>query len=103
MNRIGIVILLLAFVVGCSSSKPAPKAVSSGPRLNDQQAAQVLKDAEAKQPCSVQNLKNASEEQKRACDPTRGMFDGVKATPPSSPTPATNPPKTTSQAGNGNR
>jgi hypothetical protein len=92
MTRTGIAILLLSFAIGCSSSKPAPKPLSSGPRLDDKQAAQVLKDAEAKQPCSPQNLKSASEQQKQACDPTKGMFDNVKPAAP-----ATNSPNTKTQ------
>jgi hypothetical protein len=44
-----------------------------------------IRDAEAKQQCSEQNLKNATEEQKRKCNPSQGMFDNVK--------PAQSPPK----------
>jgi hypothetical protein len=86
MNRLAILLLLLA-LGGCSSSKPAPKPLSSGPQLSQDQAAIVLKDAEAKQPCSEQNLKNATEEQKRNCNPSQGMFDNVKPTqtPPKAP------------------
>jgi hypothetical protein len=78
--RIGIALLLLSVMVGCSSSQPVPQPLSSGPRLTQEQAAQVIKNAEAQQPCSALNLKNASEAQKRTCDPTIGMFDNIKPT-----------------------
>ncbi len=89
--RIAVVALLFSFMVGCSSSKPAPQPLSSGPKLTQEQAAQAIKNAEAQQPCSPQNLQDASEAQKRACDPTAGMFDKVKplqsaASPPKAQT-----------------
>ena len=82
MKQFAILIVCALAFAGCSSEKPAPKPLSSGPQLNQDQAAKVLKDAEAKQPCSEQNLKNATEEQKRNCNPSQGMFDNVKPAQP---------------------
>ncbi len=70
-------VLSLLLAVGCSSSKPAPQPLSAGKKLTPEEAAKVLRDAEAKQPCSEQNLKTATDQQKRDCNPTQGMFDNT--------------------------
>lgn len=94
--RIGIAMLLLSFMVGCSSSQPAPKPVTWESSVSPDEARQKLKEAEAKEPCSEQNMVNASEEKRRYCDPTRGMFDNIRPAQP-----ATSPAKTHKrQAGN---
>jgi hypothetical protein len=69
---------LLMFLVGCTSSQPAPKPLSSVPQYSEDEMRKKIRDAEAKLPCSEANLKNASEEQRKKCDPTVGMFDNVK-------------------------
>jgi hypothetical protein len=84
------IIALLSLCVSlaaCSKGKQAPKPVEwkSG-AVTQQQARKVLDDAERRQPCSEQNLKDATEEQKKRCDPTQGMFDHVGPVAP----PATN-------------
>ncbi len=87
--RIAIPVLLLAVLIGCSSSKPAPKPLSSVPQVSTAEMESKIRAAEAKDPCSAQNLQNASEAQKRTCDPTIGMFNNIKPSQPSS-----SPPKT---------
>ncbi len=70
-------------LMACSSTKQAPQPVEwKKGALTPEQAAQAMKDAERRQPCSEQNLKNATEEQKRRCDPTRGMFENVRPVAP---------------------
>lgn len=76
---------LLMFTAGCSSSQPAPKPLSSIPQISEQEMRQKIKDAEAQQPCSEQNLRASSEEQRRKCNPTQGMFDDVKPKQPVRP------------------
>ena len=70
-------LLLLLAVMGCTSSKPTPKPFTWDSKTSPEQAQQARKKAEAKETCSEQNLKNATEEQKRKCDPTRDMFENV--------------------------
>lgn len=70
-----LIIAMAAASVACNSSKSAPKPFTSTSDKSPQQIQQMERDAEAKQPCSEQNLKNATEEQRRRCDPTQGMFD----------------------------
>jgi len=78
-----IVLLTLTIAaVGCDSSKPAPKPVTWKATVTPEQAKQIVEDAEARQPCSEQNLKNATQEQRQKCDPTRGMFGGLRQTTP---------------------
>jgi len=86
MKQFTILIVFALAFAGCSSSKRAPKPLSSGPQLNQDEAAKILRNAEAKQACSEQSLKNATEEQKRNCSSQR-MFDSVKSTqsPPKTP------------------
>jgi hypothetical protein len=88
--RIASLVLLLVLMIGCSSSKPAPKPLSSVPQVSTAEMESKIRAAEAKEPCSAQNLQNASEAQKRTCDPTIGMFDNIKPTQPKS---TTSPPK----------
>ena len=71
-------LLLLFAVIGCTSSKPAPKPLEWNSGITPEHAREVLRNAEAKQPCSDQNLKNATDKQKRKCDPTRDMFDNIR-------------------------
>ncbi len=68
-------ILLSFFVFGCSSSKPAPKPVDWNQTVSEEQAKKILQDAELKQACSEQNLKNATKEQKEKCRQLEKMFD----------------------------
>ncbi len=71
-------LLLLFAVTGCTSSKPTPKPFTWDSDTSPEQAQQARKKAEAKETCSEQNLKSATEEQKRKCDPTRDMFENVR-------------------------
>jgi hypothetical protein len=83
MNMKLIVLLTLAIaVVGCDSSKPAPKPVTWKATVTPEQAKKIAEDAEARQPCSEENLKKATQEQRQKCDPTRGMFGGLRQTSP---------------------
>ena len=68
-------ILLSVLTVGCNSSKPAPKPVDWNQTVSEEQAKKILRDAEAKQACSEQNLKNATPEQKQKCRQLQDMFD----------------------------
>ena len=77
MKTASLLLLLLA-VTGCTSSKPAPKPVKWDSGTPPEQAREALRKAEAKQPCSEQNLKNATDEQKRKCDPLRDMFENIR-------------------------
>ena len=81
-------LILICAAIGCSSSKPAPKPVKWESQQNPQQAQQAERNAEANQPCSEQNLKNATEEQKQKCDPTRDM---INTRPQSGKQPANQP------------
>jgi len=83
MKQFAIVFLLLA-VAGCSSSKPAPKPFTWESNANTADAQKKVQQAEAQDPCSPANLKTASEEQNKKCDPTKGMSDSLspKPTPP---------------------
>jgi hypothetical protein len=85
--RIIALLSLCLSVAACSKQKQAPKPVDwkSG-ALTPQQASKVLDNAERPQPCSEQNLKTATEGEKKRCDPTQGMFDHVRLVAP----PATN-------------
>jgi hypothetical protein len=81
MRLIGIV-LLFSVILGCSSSKPAPKPFTWD---SEKPTTQKTADNATKQdPCSLENLKTASDEQKRNCDPTTRIADSVspKRTPP---------------------
>jgi hypothetical protein len=84
--------LLLSSMVGCSSSKPAPKPFKWDSDTSSQQAEPVGRKTEADPACSPENLRNATEAQKRKCDPTRDMFDNVRPQPQSHPPPQ-RPPK----------
>ncbi len=88
--RIATLVLLLVGTIGCSSSKPAPKPLSSVPQVSTAEMESKISAAEAKDPCSAQNLQNASEAQKRTCDPTIGMFNNIKPSQPSSSPPNAN-------------
>lgn len=68
-------ILLACLSVGCNSSKPAPKPVDWNQTVSEEQAKKILHDAEAKQACSEQNLKNATKEQKEKCRQMQNVFD----------------------------
>ena len=68
-------ILLSALTAGCNSSKPAPKPVDWNQTVSEEQAKKILRDAEAKQACSEQNLKNATPEQRQKCSQGQHMFD----------------------------
>jgi hypothetical protein len=75
---------MLSFSFAACHSRQEPKPVEwKKGALTTAQAAQKLKDAERQQPCSQENRKKATEEQKHRCDPTRGMFDNVKPVAPS--------------------
>jgi len=76
-------LILICAAIGCSSSKPAPKPVKWESQQSPQQAQQP-ENAEANQPCSEQNLKNATEKQKQRCDPMRDMINNGR-------TPGNNP------------
>ncbi len=80
-------LVLLVTMIGCSSSKPAPKPLSSVPQVSTAEMESKIRAAEAKEPCSAQNLQNASEAQKRTCDPTIGMFNNIKPSQPSASPP----------------
>ena len=83
MKKLIVVSLLASSLIACSSQKEPPKPVEwNKGALTPEQAAQKLKEAERQQPCSEENLKNATEEQKQRCDPTRGIFDNVKPVAP---------------------
>jgi hypothetical protein len=71
-------LLLLFAVTGCTSSKLTPRPFTWDSDTSPGQAREALRKAEAKQPCSEQNLKHATDEQKRKCDPTRDMFENVR-------------------------
>jgi hypothetical protein len=69
---------------GCSSSKPAPK-----PFTWDAKAAaakQPVTQAVEQDPCSPDNLKLASAEQKKKCDPTTSMSESLSPKSLSPPT-----------------
>ena len=68
-------IWLSSFTIGCNSSKPAPKPVEWNQTVSEDQAKKIMQDAEAKQACSEQNLKNATKEQKEKCRQMQNMFD----------------------------
>lgn len=87
--RIASLVLLLVAMIGCSSSKPAPQPFTWNSNTNSNEAQDKLRQAEAQQPCSPENLKNATPEQRRKCDPTTGMFDNIK---PAQPKSTTSPP-----------
>jgi len=77
MKQTAIAFLLVVLIAGCTSSQPAPKSFKWESDTKTTDAQKKEKEAEAKSPCSEVNLKNASEEQKKKCDPTKGMFDNV--------------------------
>ena len=81
MRLIGIV-LLFSVIVGCSSSKPAPKPFTWDSKTPAKQ--KTADNATKQDPCSQESLKTASDEQKRNCDPTTRMADSLspKRTPP---------------------
>ena len=83
MKTASLLVLLLA-VTGCTLSKPAPKPFTWD---SDTSPEQALRKAEAKQPCSEPNLENATDEQKRKCDPTRDMFENVRPKKQDQPAP----------------
>jgi len=80
MKLFGIVLLLSA-MVACNSSKPAPKPFAWDAKTV---AKQPLKQAAKEDPCTPENLKIASEEQKKKCDPTTSMSESLspKSLPP---------------------
>ena len=83
MRLIGIVLLsLVAF--GCSSSKPTPKPFAWDAKTAA--AKQPVTQSAKQDPCSPNNLKVASAEQKKKCDPTTSMSESVS--PKSLPPPA---------------
>ena len=79
---VAFILELLMFLAGCTSSQPAPKPLSAVRELSPEEMRQKIRDAEGQQPCSEQNLKNASAEQKAKCNPTQGMFDNIKPNQP---------------------
>lgn len=82
MKWIAVLTLSLS-LMACSSTKQAPQPVEwKKGALTPEQAAQAMKDAERRQPCSEEHMKNATEEQKRHCDPTRGMFEKTRPAAP---------------------
>jgi hypothetical protein len=70
--------LVLSTSVSCSSPTPAPKPAKRESDISSQQAQQAERNAEANDPCSDQNLKKATETERKKCDPTRDMFDGIR-------------------------
>lgn len=77
-----LVMLLLCTALGCSSKPPAPKPSNQVRQLSPEEMKKAIADAEAKQPCSEQNLKNASAEQKQKCTQGQHMFDGTRPAQP---------------------
>lgn len=84
MKQFAILIVFALTFAGCSSSKPAPKPFTWESDTNKADAQKKVQQAEAQDPCSATNLKTASDEQKKKCDPTKGMSDSLspKPTPP---------------------
>lgn len=70
--------LLLSSLVGCSSSKPAPKPFKWESDTSFEQAQEAERKAEANDPCSERNLRNATVAQKEKCDPMRDTFDNIR-------------------------
>ncbi len=87
MKILAILITFALAFAGCSSSKPVPKAFTWESDTNRDGAQKKLHEAETQDPCSPTKLKTASDEQKKHCDPTKGMSDSL------SPRPAPPPPK----------
>jgi PBP1b-binding outer membrane lipoprotein LpoB len=96
MKQAATVLFALVFIAGCSSSKPAPKPFTWESKTSTADAQKKEKQAELQDPCSAQNLKTASEEQKKKCDPTKGMFDNVKPNQPDQSSPK-QPPRVASK------
>ena len=87
MKQFAILIVCALAFAGCSSSKPAPKPFTWESDTNKADAQKKVQQAETQDPCSAANLKTASAEQKKKCDPTSGMSDSL------SPKPSPPPPK----------
>jgi len=81
---VSIILILSVLLAGCDQSKPAPKPISAVSQTSPEQMEKNIRDAEAKEPCSERNLRNATEEQQNHCNPSRGMFDKVKPVQPPS-------------------
>lgn len=87
MKQFAILILFAVAFVGCSSSEPTPRPFTWESDTTKADAQKKAQQAEAQDPCSATNLKTASAEQKKKCDPTTGMSDSL------SPKPSPPPPK----------
>lgn len=87
MKQFAVLIVFAIAFAGCSSSKPAPKPFTWESDTSKTDAQKKAQQAEAQDPCSAANLKTASAEQKKKCDPTTGMSDSL------SPKPSPPPPK----------
>ena len=66
---------LLMVLAGCTSSQPAPKPYQWGNSEDTQAAERKIKQMEAQNPCSEQNLKTASAKQRHDCNPLQDVFD----------------------------
>lgn len=77
MKQIVFVLFAIAGISGCDSSKPAPKPFKWDSSQSSKEAPKKVEQSQKQNPCSAENLKNATEEQKRKCDPTTGMNDSL--------------------------
>jgi hypothetical protein len=77
-EKLAMSILVLSALIGCNSSKPAPKPFKWESDTPFKQALEAERKAEANDPCSERNFRNATEAQKEECDPMRDTFDHIR-------------------------
>ena len=82
-STIGALLLVIMFS-GCDSSKPAPKPFKWDSNGDSASVQKKIDQPQKQNPCSAENLKNATAEQRNKCDPTRSMMESVnpKTAPP---------------------
>jgi len=68
-------ILLVCLSLGCSSKPAAPQPSNQVRQVSPEEMRKIMAEQQAKQPCSEQNLKNATPEQKQNCSQGQHMLD----------------------------
>ena len=80
-------ILLACLSVGCSSKSAPPKPSNQPKQVSPEEMKKIMAEQGAQQPCSEQNLKNATPEQKQKCSQGQHMFDRPSQPPKKPATP----------------